>query len=82
VFVVNRTPKDLMELRAILIGHGSTVKYQATSERDMNAFSEVPGPSRLWHRLLGGPGGAQCLSMGDYVMEMGATRGATAAGGG
>ena len=31
----------------------------------------------LWQRLLGG----QRLSMGDYVTGLGATRGATAAGG-
>jgi hypothetical protein len=30
----------------------------------------------LCRRFLGG----RCLSMGDYVMEIGATRGATAAG--
>jgi hypothetical protein len=29
----------------------------------------------------GGSGGARCLSLADYVIGMGATRGATAAGG-
>ena len=80
---VTATPGKLLDLTAVVAPNPRAAAEYYPAGHWFSLIrvpekSEFPG-NALWHRLLGG---GRRLRMADYVAGTGATRGATAAGGG